>query len=628
MSRKTKKESLGKRLWHSITEPIPDENEEQDSEQIPLAYDLKDSAVEPKTENQESQAAKADNAKSQSSTDAESAASQATQIFYPKSEEAASQATQVFMPKSAAAASQATKVFYPQSMATSENDNEQAVRSVAKAVKTGVSKTSSADDQSTSTVEAGAGKTQRPRSRKSQTVASSVDKTSEAVTRKHVAKSVESAANAVSNAEAHQVTSAATSVADQEPRSGKRTVNRLPADNVSMPKRQQPRIVVHDTKQMSDEDQPELPLSREELYGDQQPNGGKEPTKPEMSRVERHGEQAPTADETQAKASGPDEPENSHLKKAGHHYSWKLMLTGVAILVVAAGGALFMWNHAQTTQAAAKSNAETIVNSVYTSTAQRDLKASASTAQLKQLQTSIDDMKNSSEKDTLQKQHDYAVKMLAVRTSYENLRNAQGLIKSDVTTATITKAQQRITTAGLTSDKKYFANKYDQKYTTTGKVVKKVVSYDAAYQKLYNKKNKLKSSTASTTVDKVLANLKSYRKQSQLAATDYSKLLADRKKLAQTSSSSATSSSVESYSEVSSSTVYSSSSDSSSDDYSSATSSSTDYGNDTATSSAASSSTVYSSSSAYSSSTGADTTGTSSTTTNNTTGYSNTTGTN
>jgi len=120
LSRKTKKESLGKRLWHSITEPIPDENEEQDSEQIPLAYDLKDSAVEPKTENQESQAAKVDSAQSQPSTNTASAASQATQVFYPKSAESASQATQVFMPQSAAAA-RITEVFLTSSVISLKN---------------------------------------------------------------------------------------------------------------------------------------------------------------------------------------------------------------------------------------------------------------------------------------------------------------------------------------------------------------------------------------------------------------------------------------------------------------------------------------------------------------------------
>lgn len=559
MSRKTKKENLGKRLWHSITEPIPDDNEEQDSEQIPLAYDLKDSAA-PQSGVQESQADKA-----------KSVAPQENQVFYPQSATTSA----------AAKAGNATK------------------------------KVSSASHQ----------------------VIDSAQATTSTV-----------AASSVTSADASQVSTSA-----QATQSHKRTGNRIPADNVPTSNGQRERIVVQETEQRSADEQPELPLSREELYGDQQPNGGKEPDLPVMSRVERHGERVPDADEPQvkaveSKASEPDElqeSENPHLKKTGHHYSWKLMLTGVAILVVAAGGALFMWNHAQTTQAAAKTNAEASVNKVYTSTAQRDLRASASTDQLKQLQTDIDEMKDSSDKDTLQKQHDYAVKMLAVRTSYQNLRNTKGLIKADVTMDTITKAQQRITTAGLTSDKTYFANKYDQKYATTGKVVKKVVSYDADFQKLYNKKNKLKSSTASTKVDKVLANLKRYRKQSQLAATDYSKLIADRKQLAKASSSSASSSSVESYSSSSSSEVYSSSSDSSSSDdysssssdYSSTTSATTGYyGNDTATSSATSSSTTqYSSSETYSSSTdngtSTDTTG-NSTTSSDTTGYSTTTGNN
>lgn len=250
-----------------------------------------------------------------------------------------------------------------------------------------------------------------------------------------------------------------------------------------------------------------------------------------------------------------------------------------------------MWNHGQATQAAARTNAEKIVDQVYTSSAQRDLRASASSSTLTKLQNNIDNMKDSSEKTRLQKQHDTAAKMLTVRTSYQDLRNAKGLLKTDVTMDTITKGQQRLTTAGLTTSKPYFAKKYDKLFTTTGKTVKKVVSYDADFQKLYNKKNKLKASTPSTTVDKVLANLKAYRKKSQLAANDYQKLITDRKKLAKANnaSSSASSSSTYSYSEPesSSSSSYSTYSESSDNSSSASTHS---YSNDTDTSSATSSS--------------------------------------
>ena len=314
-----------------------------------------------------------------------------------------------------------------------------------------------------------------------------------------------------------------------------------------------------------------------------------------MSRVARHEEQRVPHDDQPDDDRDFSELEtdekNPHLKKPARRYNWKLMLAGVAILVVAAGGAFFMWNHGQATQAAARTNAEKIVDQVYTSSAQRDLRASASSSTLTKLQNNIDNMKDSSEKTRLQKQHDTAAKMLTVRTSYQDLRNAKGLLKTDVTMDTITKGQQRLTTAGLTTSKPYFAKKYDKLFTTTGKTVKKVVSYDADFQKLYNKKNKLKASTPSTTVDKVLTNLKAYRKKSQLAANDYQKLITDRKKLAKANnaSSSASSSSTYSYSEPesSSSSSYSTYSESSDNSSSASTHS---YSNDTDTSSATSSS--------------------------------------
>nr|CCC17821.1 putative uncharacterized protein [Lactiplantibacillus pentosus IG1] len=403
---------------------------------------------------------------------------------------------------------------------------------------------------------------------------------------------------------ATQATTANTTQAKSEAPQQPKVARRIPADHIPpVARKQQPKIAVKGTEQSEDEAQPELPLSREELYGDQQPNGGKQPKKTSMSRVARHEERVTSDDlgaENQDASRLENDDQNPHLKRKSRRYNWKLMLTGVAILVVAAGGALFMWNHAQTTQAEARTSAERIVDQVYTSSAQRDLRNSATSATLAKLQTNIDNMKDSSEKTSLQKQHDTAAKMLKVRTNYQDLRNAQGRIKADVTMDTITKNQQRLTSTGLTTNKAYFAKKYDKLFEKTGKTVKKVVSYDTAFQKLYNKKNKLKASTPSTTVDKVAANLKAYRKKSQLAENDYVKLVADRKKLAKANKSSASSSSSSTYSysysepessSSSSSSVYSDSS-SSDDTYS--------YSNDTDTSSAISSSKASSYSYSYS----------------------------
>ncbi|WP_225367021.1 hypothetical protein [Lactiplantibacillus pentosus] len=315
---------------------------------------------------------------------------------------------------------------------------------------------------------------------------------------------------------ATQATTANTTQAKSEAPQQPKVARRIPADHIPpVARKQQPKIAVKGTEQSEDEAQPELPLSREELYGDQQPNGGKQPKKTSMSRVARHEERVTSDDlgaENQDASRLENDDQNPHLKRKSRRYNWKLMLTGVAILVVAAGGALFMWNHAQTTQAEARTSAERIVDQVYTSSAQRDLRNSATSATLAKLQTNIDNMKDSSEKTSLQKQHDTAAKMLKVRTNYQDLRNAQGRIKADVTMDTITKNQQRLTSTGLTTNKAYFAKKYDKLFEKTGKTVKKVVSYDTAFQKLYNKKNKLKASTPSTTVDKVAANLKAYRK--------------------------------------------------------------------------------------------------------------------
>lgn len=545
MSKREKKSHFGKRLWDSITEPLPDDNDDQNNEQIPLAYDLKDSA----------ESAPAKPAASAEST----AASSATKATKKQHKQPVSEAS--------AASAAASKSHQSKSAAASKQSSEEAKAAVPAS-------------------EAKAPKLAEPA------------KSKRSATKKSAKRTHKQAAQSAADTKA----------------------GRTPA-SAATPKvasaASQPKIAVRGTEN-ADDDQPELPLSREELYGDQQPNGGREPEKrnaDNMSRVARHADRID--DEA---ADEHDDADNPHLKKKSRksgHYSWKLMGVGVAILVVAGLGALLMWNRAKTAQADAKSNAEAIVQAIYTSSAQRDLRANASTDQLKQLQTNIDNMKDSSEKDKLQKQYDYASQMMQVRSSYRELRNTAGLINIDVTTKSIAKDRQKIVSTGLTNDKAYFAKKYDKQFKATSKTVKKVAGYDAAFKKLYTKKGKLKSTTPSSDIDVIQSNLKAYRKKSQLAANDYQQLKADRKKLAKTASSSSSSysSSSSSYSEPESSSSSSSSETSSDSDTSSTTtdssSTSTYYGggNDTQTSSAAesSSTTHYSSHSKNNNTTGTGT---------------------
>ncbi|CAJ1229405.1 hypothetical protein [Lactiplantibacillus xiangfangensis] len=545
MSKREKKSHFGKRLWDSITEPLPDDNDDQNNEQIPLAYDLKDSA----------ESAPAKPASSAEST----AASSATKATKKQHKQPVSEAS--------AASAAASKSHQSKSAAASKQSSEEAKAAVPAS-------------------EAKAPKLAEPA------------KSKRSATKKSAKRTHKQAAQSAADTKA----------------------GRTPA-SAATPKvasaASQPKIAVRGTES-ADDDQPELPLSREELYGDQQPNGGREPEKrnaDNMSRVARHADRID--DEA---ADEHDDADNPHLKKKSRksgHYSWKLMGVGVAILVVAGLGALLMWNRAKTAQADAKSNAEAIVQAIYTSSAQRDLRANASTDQLKQLQTNIDNMKDSSEKDRLQKQYDYASQMMQVRSSYRELRNTAGLINIDVTTKSIAKDRQKIVSTGLTNDKAYFAKKYDKQFKATSKTVKKVAGYDAAFKKLYTKKGKLKSTTPSSDIDVIQSNLKAYRKKSQLAANDYQQLKADRKKLAKTASSSSSSysSSSSSYSEPESSSSSSSSETSSDSDTSSTTSdsssTSTYYGggNDTQTSSAAesSSTTHYSSHSKNNNTTGTGT---------------------
>ncbi|ETY73460.1 hypothetical protein LFAB_12405, partial [Lactiplantibacillus fabifermentans T30PCM01] len=407
----------------------------------------------------------------------------------------------------------------------------------------------------------------------------------------------------------------------------------------------------------ANQEQPEIPLSREELYGDQQPNGGKAPKQrprsaadsaEPMSRLARHGEATTAPKATKPAMPGEDlasehdddgNDGNSHQK--ARKYNKKLMLTGVGILLIAAVGALFMWNHAKTTEATAKSNAEAVVKEIYTSTAQKDLRESADSSKLAQLQTYVDQMKQSDTKNSLQKQHDTAAKMLSLRNRYTTLYTESGLIKASVVTKDVTNAEKAFKQSSLASSKTYFTDKYQQKLKTTGKTVKAVVKYDKDYQALYTKTGKLKSTVTTTNIDTVMKNLKKYRTKSQLAANDYDQLKTNRTKLAKAESSAAaaSSSAAAAYSESSESSSYSESSSSysepsssSSDTDSSSTYSTTnDYsttGNDTDTTSStkSSSSSAYSyshsSSAATSSANDTSSTTTSSTTTdNNTTGY-------
>lgn len=676
MSRKNKKEGLGRRLWNSITEPIPDDDStEQDNEQIPLAYDLKDSAaskadeaeakstvniprstansgaekqpvdavIEPeKVAKKAHQSEAGSQAVKQSATPVKHGATSAVKPKESAGSQSSSKAASAHTTKKSAAtqptsaASQAVSrtASAASSQAVSDQRSRHAASTTASAAQSAPARAAKKASQATSTAVSdqkraaktaastkanqSAATSEVPMTRmarrasqeaasqakshgqQSSTSTSSAAAAASAVAQSSAPKSAapKSAAPKSAASSATNAKSTATTAKDSQATAAKqpKVERRIPADHIPpVARKQQPRIAVKGTEQADDDTQPELPLSREELYGDQQPNGGKQPNKASMSRVARHEERRVLHDDQPDDDRDFSELEtdekNPHLKKPSRRYNWKLMLTGVAILVVAAGGAFFMWNHGQATQAAARTNAEKIVDQVYTSSAQRDLRASASSSTLTELQNNIDNMKDSSEKTRLQKQHDTAAKMLTVRTSYQDLRNAKGLLKTDVTMDTITKGQQRLTTAGLTSSKPYFAKKYDKLFTTTGKTVKKVVSYDAAFQKLYNKKNKLKASTPSTTVDKVLANLKAYRNKSQLAANDYQKLITDRKKLAKANNASSSISSSSSYSysepESSSSSSYSTYSESSDDSSSSSTYS---YSNDTDTSSATSSS--------------------------------------
>ncbi|WP_420828538.1 hypothetical protein [Lactiplantibacillus paraplantarum] len=648
LSRKNKKEGLGKRLWNSITEPIPDDdNDEQDNEQIPLAYDLKDSAaskadeaeakstvniprstansgsekqpvdavIEPKKVAQKAHHSAATSQKSaaQSATQSSATTKQAatSAIMHkgaagkptesehthakPKSSQVQGKTATAEDPAAASQSTAKSATAATSQVAPKKRANKQSTTMTAQSSASKATARRQASSQSTTTAATSEVPMTRTARHASQVAASQA--TSDQ-SKSAAAKAPQSGALKAATSQATTSSSAvskADATANRKPTSAapkqQKVEKRIPADHIPpVARKQQPRIAVKGTEQAVDDSQPELPLSREELYGDQQPNGGKQPDKPTMSRVARHGEQRGSSDEPTDDERDFSELEagvkNPHLKKQPRRYNWKLMLAGVAILVVAAGGAFFMWNHGQATQADARTNAEKIVSQVYTSSAQRDLRTSASNATLTKLQNNIDNMKDSSEKTSLQKQHDTAAKMLTVRTSYQDLRNAKGLLKADVTMDTVTKNQQRLTTTGLTSSKPYFAKKYDKLFKTTGITVKKVVSYDTAFQKLYNKKNKLKASTPSTTVDKVLANLKAYRKKSQLADNDYRKLIADRKKLAKANktTASSSSSSTYSYSEPESSSSSSSSlySESSADSSSSTTYS---YSNDTDTSS-------------------------------------------
>lgn len=671
MSRKNKKEGLGRRLWNSITEPIPDDDStEQDNEQIPLAYDLKDSAASKADEAEakstvniprstannsaekqpvdaviepEKVAKKArhsgDNCQAvkQSAAPVKHGATSAVKQKGSAGSQSSSTSESAQITKKSAATKPASTASQAapktasavSSQAVSDQRSKHAVSTTASAAQSAPARAAKEASQATSNavsdqkhvaettastkVHQSAATSEVPMTRmarrasqeaasqaKTHSQQSSASTSSAAAAASAVAQSTAPKSTAPKSATSKAAVSQATATTAKDPQATAakqpKVERRIPADHIPpVARKQQPRIAVKGTEQADDDTQPELPLSREELYGDQQPNGGKQPNKSTMSRVARHEEQRVPHDDQPDNDRDFSELEtdekNPHLKKPARHYNWKLMLAGVAILVVAAGGAFFMWNHGQVTQAAARTNAEKIVDQVYTSSAQRDLRASASSSTLIKLQNNIDNMKDSSEKTRLQKQHDTAAKMLTVRTSYQDLRNAKGLLKTDVTMDTITKGQQRLTTAGLTTSKPYFSKKYDKLFTTTGKMVKKVVSYDADFQKLYNKKNKLKASTPSTTVDKVIANLKAYRKKSQLAANDYQKLITDRKKLAKANnaSSSASSSSTYSYSEPesSSSSSYSTYSESSDNSSSASTHS---YSNDTDTSSATSSS--------------------------------------
>jgi len=574
MTKKNKKTSLGKRLWHAITEPIPDDNDETETdEKIPLAYDLKTSAAPTEVDSAASEAA-------------------ATQPVGEGDIQAPAEAT--------SAASQAASAQSTHSQPTT--------RAEAKAA------------------------------RQAAAVAKSAQST--AATSQQAEKCPESATSAVASEAATKPTKRQKTSQAAKPQSAATSQTSAiarptsVAQSASTHQSDQPVISVSATERDLEDETPELPLSREELYGDQQPNGGSAAPQrahdadnvDALSRVARHGEVQDDleSDETRdnphlkKRTKGPVRP---HQKQKPQRRNGKLTAIGVGLLVIAALGAMFMFKHAKTTEANAKAAAESAVTAIYTSSAQRDIRANVSDSELAQLQTAVDGMKQSDEKLQLQESHDYAAKMLKVRSRYQALYNSDKLIKADVTVADVTSAQASLTNSSLRTSKVYFTNRYTQKFTEISKIVKPVRKYDAEYQAFYTNKHKLKSTVSTLELDTVIKKLKPYRQKSALAKTDYEKLTAERKDLAKQEQSAATSAAnvVSSSSSVqaSSSSVESSSSSAA---YSSATSSATT-GNETDTSSAASSSTYDGGTSESSS----NTYGTGSTTTGNGTGTGGTT---
>lgn len=578
MTKENKKASLGKRLWHAITEPIPDDtDEDQSNEQIPLAYELKKSAAPRSTA---------------TSTAAKQPAGKGD----------------IQAPAAAAQATSAQTI-----VAAGEGDIQ--APSVATEAASAESQANSAAETS-SQAKASNAPTTRAQAKAARQAASAAKATARSATSQDVITPATSAVSEVASTVTSQVS--------------------IAARPTSVAKTTQPVISVSATEHDTEEEPPELPLSREALYGDQQPNGGSAaPQKThqtvdvdQLSRVARHGETAPDnldTDETR---------DNPHLKKKDKGSSrphqrpqrrnGKLTAIGVGLLVIAALGAMFMFKHAKTTEANAKAAAESAVTAIYTSSAQQDIRNSASKSELTRLQTAIDGMKQSDEKQQLQDEHDNAAKMVGVRDRYLALYNSANLIKASVTVADVTAAQTALKNSSLRTTKTFFATHYTQKYTAMSKIIKPVRKYDAEYQKLYTSKHALKSSVSTLELDVVIKKLKPYRQQSALAKTDYEKLTVERKALAKKEQSAATSAAnavSSSYSAPAESSSVESSS-SSATTYSSATSSTTT-GNDTGTSSAASSSTYgttsESSSATYS---GNTTTGT---TTGNGTGVSGTT---
>lgn len=618
---------LGKRLWHSITEPIPDDNEDQNSEQIPLAYDLKGSS-----------ASTAESAgKATASSVSASAAAQSTEAVNEVPAESSAPQTRAAMreARESAAAQSASQA------GTTATVTESAVSEAPQVETNAKSQATKPVTPAKATITPRQAAKSAPRASVSEAViepdlvAESAGKQQGRVVRAAAPKSAEDPDAATSTI----------SLANSTARVAAGRKSQAAAATNAVSGQGQPVISVNGAEHPdSDETTPELPLSREELYGDQQPNGGSEAPRQRrdevdiepMSRLARHGENEPN------EALNDETSENPHLKKKGsrphqkpkQRKNGKLVATGVVLLIVAALGAFFMFNRAKTTEANARTNAETVVKDIYTSSAQRDIRADASKAKLAQLQTYIDEMKQSDSKTALQTQHDNAAKMLKVRQQYDGLYNTDKLVKASVTMADVTNAQKAITDSGLKTRKTYFAKKYDKKLTATAKIVKPVRKADAEFKKLYNSKDKLKGSVSTSDLDKVLKHLKPYRTKAQLAADDYKRLTTDRKALAKkehsaaTSAANAVSSSSSSYSEPESSSYSSDDSSSSSDTTYSSTTDTTS-GNDTGTTSTNSSSTStyydnndYSSSNSSSTSYGTDNTTSSSTDSSDSTGVS------